>query len=140
MADDALARVLTLVAEGRLTAEEAAPILDALEPGGGRRSAGAAPDAAADGGAAPSPPLPPPPPRPAQPGEPRFARVEVRDGGRTTVNLRVPLSLGRRALGLVPGLSLSQVADINDAVSRGLSGPIVDIEDDDGDGVRIVLE
>jgi hypothetical protein len=86
------------------------------------------------------PPPPPDAPRPIQPGEPRFARVEVRDGGRTSVNLRVPLSLGRRALGLVPGLSLRQVAEINEAVSRGLSGPIVDIEDESGDGVRIVLE
>jgi hypothetical protein len=32
------------------------------------------------------------------------------------------------------------VAEINEAVSRGLSGPIVDIEDESGDGVRIVLE
>ena len=31
MADDALAEILRLVAEGRLTPEEAAPLLDALD-------------------------------------------------------------------------------------------------------------
>jgi hypothetical protein len=129
-------RVLALVAEGRLTAEEAAPILDALD----RASADAAgnvdlrveraPDGSAHATAAQG----------GRPGEPRFARVEVREGGRTSVDLRVPLSLGRRALGIIPGLSSAQAAEINDAVSRGLSGPIVDIQDEDGDGVRIVLE
>ena len=138
MPDDALAGVLRLVSEGRLTAEEAAPILDALDRAG--RAKATARTLAGESLPGMDAPPPPAPPRAVHPGEPRFARVEVRDGGRTSVNLRVPLSLGRRALGLIPGLSLRQVAEINEAVSRGLSGPIVDIEDESGDGVRIVLE
>ncbi|HEU5202913.1 MAG TPA: hypothetical protein VFU17_01315, partial [Candidatus Limnocylindrales bacterium] len=76
---DALERVLQLVAEGRLTAEEAAPLLDALE--------------AAQA---------PPPTAPAAPGEPgsmagagpgSAVRIEVSDGGRKVINLRVPLAL-----------------------------------------------
>jgi hypothetical protein len=129
--DAAIARVLALVAEGRLTAEEAAPILDALDPEGPTAPRGAAP-ADQPGGHG----------RAAGPGTagPRFARVEVREGGRTSVDLRVPLSLGHRALGMIPGLSSAQAAEINEAVSRGLTGPVVDIQDDDGGGVRIILE
>ena len=134
MRDDALERVLRLVAEGRLTADEAAPILDALDAGVARsdRDTGRA-RVGPDGG-------------PAGPGSgnggpaPRFARIEVVESGRKAVDLRVPLSLGRRGLSLLPGLSSAQAAEIDDAVSRGLTGPIVDIQDEDGDGVRIVLE
>jgi len=134
MADDPLGRVLALVAEGRLTAEEAAPILDALDRG---PAAGAAGERAGPG----APPTGPGPAEPrSRPDQPRYARVEVRERGRTSVDLRVPLSLGQRALGIIPGLSSAQAAEINEAVSRGLSGPIVDIQDEDGGGVRIVLE
>jgi hypothetical protein len=45
MADDALEAVLRPVADGRLSAEEAGPILDALEARGPSRDAAAAPDA-----------------------------------------------------------------------------------------------
>lgn len=121
MTDDALARVLALVAEGRLTAEEAGPILDALE-----RQTTAEP---ADTGTT----------QPAR-GQARFARIEVVEGGRKAVDLRVPLSLGRHALSAIPGLSSARAAEIDDAVSRGVLGPIVDIADGDGDGFRIVLE
>jgi hypothetical protein len=119
-------RVLRLVAEGRLTADEAGPILDAL---------GAADRARADAAAATSS-------EPAAGGEssPRFARIEVRDGGKRVVDLRIPVSLGKLALGRVPGLSVGHLADIERAVESGTRGPILDVEDADGDGVRIVLE
>lgn len=119
----ALERVLRLVSEGRLTADEAGPILDAL---------GAADRHQAEARS----------PRDPLPGEsnPRFARIEVRDGGRRVVDLRIPVSLGRLALGRVPGLSVEQVAEIEEAVASGTHGPILDVEDADGSGVRIVLE
>jgi hypothetical protein len=66
--------------------------------------------------------------------------VEVREGGRRIVDLRVPISLGRFALSRVPGLSGQQIAEVEAAVISGALGPILDVEDDDGDGVRIVLE
>jgi hypothetical protein len=123
MPEDPLERVLRLVAEGRLTAEEAEPILDALETGRYR----------------PSPPEPPEiPARPT--GAPRYARIEVTEGGRRAVDLRIPLSLGRRALSRIPGLTGHDAAELDEAVSRGHAGPLLDITDDDGDGVRIALE
>jgi hypothetical protein len=138
VADDAgLEAILRLVAEGRLTAEEAAPILDALE------ARGLEPDKV------PSPPAAPGAPRPEPPNPPRpFAtddtparaiRIEVTEAGRPVINLRVPLSLGRSAINQVPGISEATSERIREAIEAGIKGPIVDI-DEDGDGVRISLE
>jgi hypothetical protein len=127
---DAFERVLQLVAEGRLTAEEASPILDALGATAKAPAAAAAPAQAgstADQGGEPA-------------GKPRFARIEVRDNGKRVVDLRIPISLGRFALGRVPGLSAQHISDVERAVASGDRGPILDIEDESGDGVRIVLE
>jgi SHOCT-like domain len=130
--DDPLDAVLRLVAEGRLTAEEAAPILDALEARGGP-----------DRPAPPAPPMPPPP-RPSRPfvqdGAPaRALRIEVTEAGRAVINLRVPLSLGRAAIDQVPGISEATSDRIREAIEAGIKGPIVEI-DESGDGVRISLE
>ena len=124
--DQAMERVLRLVSEGRLTAEEAGPILDAL--GSADRLRGAT--ATSDPAGAPA----------GNESSPRFARIEIRDGGKRVVDLRIPVSLGRFALGRVPGLSTGQLAEIEQAVASGTRGPILDVEDADGDGVRIVLE
>lgn len=114
---DPLDDVLRLVSEGRLTAEEAAPILDALEnrrgPSGTEWDAGAGV---------------------------RFARIEVLEAGRKAVDLRIPLSLGRMAMSQIPGLSGTHATQLNEAIARGVPGPILDIADEDGGGVRIVLE
>ena len=140
---DPLERVLNLVAEGRLTAEEAAPILDALErkpkSGGATGAAGSAASFASD----PGPTIEAGTDAGMRSGDgrtPRYARVEVRENGRRVVDLRIPISLGRFALSRVPGLSKEQIAEVEDAVSHGAHGPILDIQDGDGDGVRIVLE
>lgn len=130
---DALEQVLALVASGRLTAEEAAPLLDALGTASPRASSaptGPAPYVDPGPGAGPVPGA----------GGPRFARIEVRDGGKRVVDLRVPISLGRFALARVPGLGPEHLADVDAAVASGTHGPILDVESPDGDGVRIVLE
>ena len=41
---------------------------------------------------------------------------------------------------LVPGLSSAQVQQVSDALRNGQRGPIVDIQDADGDGVVISTE
>ena len=138
MADeDALEAVLRLVAEGRLTADEAAPILDALEAKGGVRVNAPSPPPA------PGAPRsePPDPPRPFASGTApaRAIRIEVTDAGRSVINLRVPLSLGKAAINQVPGISEATSERIREAIDAGIKGPIVDI-DEDGDGVRISLE
>ena len=150
--DDAVEQVLRLVSEGRLTADEAGPILDALAAPRDRK-AGNAPSMADPGFGAgfgsgfgagfedPSGSASTEGARANVPtGSPRFARIEVRERGKRVVDLRIPISLGRFALGRVPGLSASHIADVEEAVASGDRGPILDIEDADGDGVRIVLE
>jgi hypothetical protein len=135
---DPLERVLELVASGRLTADEAGPILEALEAKGATRGAASG---AADAGEGPTDPTRPTGPTGAtDPGKARYARVEVRERGRRVVDLRVPISLGRFALARVPGLSREQITEVEEAVVSGARGPIFDVEDADGDGVRIVLE
>ncbi len=117
-----LDQVLRLVAEGRLTAEEAGPILDALD-----RAARETDDVLGD--------------RPAQAdGAPaRAIRIEVTEAGRAIINLRIPLSLGRAAITQVPGISEATSDRIREAIAAGIKGPIVEV-DDGGDGVRISIE
>jgi hypothetical protein len=115
-------RVLRLVAEGRLTAEEAGPILDALDGTSDAADAQAG-DAAGQPADAPA----------------RALRVEVTEAGRSIINLRIPLSLGRAAISQVPGISEATTDRIREAIAAGIKGPIVEI-DEGGDGVRISIE
>ena len=128
MPEDALDRVLRLVAEGKLTADEAGPILDALDeraaaPDTTDDSAPTAASATAPGG-----------------GPGRAIRIEVHEDGTKVVNLRVPLALGRAAVARIPGLSEALTDRIRDAIESGMTGPIVTVDEGAGDGVRIVIE
>jgi hypothetical protein len=126
---DGIDTVLRLVSEGRLTAEEAGPILDALDAEAGGTARPAASDARSQAPATP-------------PGEggPSAVRIEVREGGRQVVNLRLPLALGRFAMDRVPGLSGQQADRIREALQHGVRGPIIEVDEADGNGVRIILE
>ena len=128
MPDDALESVLRLVEEGRLSADEARPILDALDDRGPDPHARTDP-APADAST-----------RPPVGGPGRALRVEVTEAGRKVVNLRVPLALGQAALQRVPGLSDVAAERIREAIESGLIGPVVVVDEPTGDGVRIVLE
>jgi hypothetical protein len=115
---DEVEALLRLVAEGRLTPEEAAPILEALEE---RR-------AAANTAGPPA----------TRPG--RQLRVRITEHGRQVVNLRIPLAFAPMAARMVPGLSGEQADRIRAALDAGVVGPIVDVEDEDGSGVLIGIE
>ena len=128
MPDDALESVLRLVADGRLSAEEAGPILDALEA-----RTNAAPTGDRDQGGDGDGDTP-------RNGPGRAIRLEVTEKGRKVVNLRIPLSLGRAALDRVPGLSEATTDRIREAIEAGITGPIVHVDEGSGDGVRIVIE
>jgi len=134
MATDPLERVLQLVAEGKLSAEEAAPILAALDE---RKPSVSAGDTGRPGGAtaASSAPAPTEPAR----RERSHLRLEVTEGGRQVVNLRLPLAVGQWALDRVPGLSGEQADRVREALSSGINGPILVVDDGD-DVVRIIVE
>ena len=106
MADDALDTVLRLVADGRLTAEEAGPILDALATGAPQPT----PDPRPAGG----------PPRlpvtgPAGPSGSRSPKAAARSS-----TCACPLALGRAALARVPGLSEATADRIREAIEAGI--------------------
>ena len=136
MAADPLDEVLRLVAEGRLTADEAAPILAALDERGGT---GPRPDPTAGSGGAAGP-TDAPLADDTIPGRATSLRLEIRDGGRQVVNLRLPIAIGRLALDKVPGLSGDQVDRVREALASGIRGPILSVDDGDGETVRIVVE
>jgi hypothetical protein len=119
---DPLDDVLRLVASGRLSADEAAPILDALQ---------------ADSRTEPSAPEPT---LGRTPSAARAIRIEVSEGGNRIVNLRVPLALGRMAIDHVPGLAPDMVARIREALDQGLTGPVLVVDEGQAGGVRIVIE
>jgi len=159
-----LETVLRLVAEGRLTPEEAAPIIDALtrserardfeddfdagfdeafDHGLGRldrlgeridrkvarrieraqQRADRVRARVAEGLAA---------------GSGRQLRIKVTERGRQVVNLRIPIGFVETALTIVPGLGGDQSQRIRDAVRAGAVGPILDVEDPDGQGGVVI--
>ena len=151
---DELEAVLRLVAEGRLTPDEAAPIIEALtraertaddsfaagfddDLGGfgqldrlgerierrvGRRLARAS--RRIDRARA----------RATGASSGRQLRIKVTERGRQVVNLRIPIAFVDTALRFVPGLGGDQSQRIRDAVRAGTVGPILDVEDADGQG------
>ena len=140
---DAMERVLTLVAEGRLSAEEAAPILDALsarEASSASGGSGTKPGRFDDGSTADGATVTGDTPSGSGSSGAKWARIMVIEHGRRVVDLRIPTSLGHFALGRVPGLSADQVSELRQAISTGRTGPLLEVEDPDGDGVKIVLE
>lgn len=121
---DEMTTILRLVSEGKLSAEEAAPIIEAL------------------GRPEPSPSQGPPPPA-GKPGvsKGRRIRIQVSERGRRTVDVRVPLAFAAMAAKMVPGIPESYRKLIADAVETNTVGPIIDLaEDEDGDAVLISIE
>ncbi len=130
--NDERMRILNLVAEGRLSAEEGARLLAAgSRPPAGDGGAGGA---GGDGGRA------------------RWFKVRVTDAatGRDRVNVTLPLGLvnyglklGRRFTPQIDGERLGAVDldDVADAIASGAIGRIVDVYDDDeGQRVEIFVE
>ncbi len=125
MAD--VAKILNLVAEGKLSAQEADEILSALSS----QQAEAA-EAGTGGQSAPQ--------AKAQPTKSTHLRIEVTDAGRHVVNLRVPINIAGWASNFLPGLSDQDSDRIRGAVASGNRGTILDITDKDGSRVLITSE
>jgi len=122
-----LATILRLVAEGKLSAEEAAPIIEALgRPASPHRPAGEAQRHAGEDHAGP--------PRG------RRVRIQVSERGRRVVDLRVPIAFAAMAARVVPGIPDSYASMIEQAVDSDTTGTIVDTEDEGGDRVLITVE
>src|SRR5690349_4488563 len=100
MNDDERARVLRMVAEGKLSPEEAANLLDALEPDPEpqqeRSWYSSSPDAGAPGGPPPGDMTVRAQGRERSRGRaPRAVVIQIKEGGDNKVNVRIPLGLAR---------------------------------------------
>lgn len=115
-------KILKLVAEGVLTPEEADEILSAT----------------ADPESQPAQEIGET--RHTQSSTGRHLRIEVSEGGKKVVNLRVPMNIAGWASAFLPGLSDDQANRIRGAMASGERGPLLDINGDDGSRVLIVSE
>lgn len=113
-------QILRLLESGRVTADQAAQLLDALEPEQERR---------------------------ATPQRPRMVRVRVTNlqASRSTINVTVPSSLIRVALRLAtrlaPQVSGSALEDLLRAMESGATGRLLDLQDlEEGERVEIFAE
>ena len=116
-------QILEMVRDGKLSVEEAQRIMDAMEQG--------------DEGASPATASMPP----------RFLRVRVKDEDGSRVNVSVPISLVRVLWRFIPRDAMRELEGHNidmdsilAAVNEGAQGSLVDLEDEDGTRVEIIVE
>ncbi|MBA2569755.1 MAG: hypothetical protein H0V04_01095 [Chloroflexi bacterium] len=134
--------ILARVAAGELSPEDAEPLVTAAvsEPDQpDARDASDAPDADAQPTDPPEPPFSRPEPTMDRRPQ-RTVRLQVTERGRPVVSLRIPVGLAGLAGAVVPGLSGPQSERIREALRSGEVGPILEVLDEDGDGVVISTE
>ncbi|HPH97828.1 MAG TPA: hypothetical protein PKW33_16395 [Anaerolineaceae bacterium] len=120
-------KILQMVQEGKITAQDAAQLLEAID--------------------ANAPRTPAVPARPAAPIRPRWFRVRVTDleTGKTRVNLRLPLNLVSQGMKMgtfsapeIEGLDPKRLKAFLDS---GQIGKMIDlIDDEDGEHVEVFIE
>ena len=121
-------KILKMIEEGKLSAEEGTKLLSALSSS-----------------RTPTPPRPPG--MPGMPGGPRWLRIRVTDvrTGRSKASVQIPLALvdscmkiGAHFAPEVEGVNMSNVME---ALRSGVTGKIIDVTDEeDGEHVEIYVE
>ena len=120
-------RILQMIQEGKITAEEGAKLLEAL---GSRKK----------------PPMPPQPPRaPGRDTRLLHVRITDLDSGKTKVNVNIPMGLVNVGIKLgarfAPSSTNINYDEIMDAIRSGASGRLVDVEDlESGEHVEVWVE
>ena len=116
-------QILEMVRDGKLTVEEAQKIIEAMDQG--------------DEEATPATATRPP----------RLLRIRLKDEDGARVNVSVPLSLVRVLWKFIPRDAMREleghnidVDSILVAVNEGAQGVLVDVEDEDGTKVEIIVE
>ena len=131
--------MLRLLSEGKIDPDQAFRLLRALGdiPGA---------DSAPLGGRRDGPPPPPPPDQIPDRLKGRILRIQVLSGGKTKVNIAIPLAIARMGKvkmgpgGLVRGQLAKFGIDLDELLKTvDRSGPIVDVSDHE-DRVLIVVE
>lgn len=119
-------KILKLIEEGKISAEEGAKLLSALSDS--RRGMQA-------------------PPRPSAPGGARMLRVRVTDTrtGRSKASVQIPLALVDAGLKIgahfAPEVQGVDMSNVMEALRMGVTGKIIDVTDEeDGEHVEIFVE
>ena len=119
-------KILNMIAEGKISAEEGAQLLKALQTASAKASASSGSNGVA---------------------EPRFLRVRVTSAasGQVKANINIPMSLINVGLRMgarfAPDLDGLDFEEVMDAIRHGQRGKIIDVEDeDDGERVEIFVE
>jgi hypothetical protein len=117
-------KILKMIDEGKITAEDGAKLLAALAES--RKT---------------------PPPVSIAAGDPRWFRVRVTDmaSGRVKVNVNIPMGLVNVGIKMgarfAPGVETEQLEMIAEALKSGQQGKILDVtNDEDGEHVEIFVE
>ncbi len=119
-------KILNMIAEGKITAEDGAQLLTALKDAGSR--------------------TPPPAPGSASGEVARYLRVLVSGlDGRQKVNVNIPMNLVtvglRMGARFAPEMDGLDVEDLMTAIRSGARGKIIDVTDNDsGEHVEIYVE
>jgi hypothetical protein len=118
-------KILKMIEEGKLSAEEGTKLLAALS----------------------TPRLPTPPRPPGMPGSPRWLRIRVTDvrTGRSKASVQIPLALVDAGLKIgahfAPEVEGVDMTNVMEALRSGVTGKIIDVTDDeDGEHVEIYVE
>lgn len=120
--------ILKMLQEGKISAEEAAKLLESLESGGKKKDEKKQTDE-------------------PRKGEGKFFRVSITDTvtGRSRANIRMPLSV--MGIGMKFGAHFAPQIDgvesdqLMEAIRNGQVGKIIDVfDDDDGEHVEIFIE
>jgi len=118
-------KILKMIEEGKLSAEEGTKLLAALSE---RRG-------------------PTPPRAPGMPGAPRWLRIRVTDvrSGRSKASVQIPLALVDAGMKIgahfAPEVEGVDMTGVMDAIRSGMTGKIIDVTDDeDGEHVEIYVE
>ena len=131
-------KILSMVGAGKITAEEAARLLDVVgagtDGGSGARDGGGARGAVEGSGAASG-------------GGATTIHVRVTDTGDTRVNFALPLGMARFVSNMVPRGQLQEMDHMSfdldaalDAIDAGATGVVVDTAADDGHHIKVWLE
>lgn len=113
-------RILKMVAEGKISPEEADQLLESLDQ---------------------------PAPAEKKAGKPRFVKIRVEERGEEKVNISLPLMLVKSFMNFIPAEARNKMEDKNidiETILAGLeenggTGTLVDVEDDD-EHVEIKIE
>jgi len=121
-------KILKMIEEGKLSAEEGTKLLSALSEKRG-----------------PNPPRMPG--MPGMPGAPRWLRIRVTDvrSGRSKASVQIPLALVDAGMKIgahfAPEVEGVDMTNVMEALRSGMTGKIIDVTDEeDGEHVEIYVE